>query len=440
MADPVPSGARTRLGVVFLVLFLDLVGFSMVFPLYRDMLRFYLVADTPLMHAVMVVVRTLGPNAGSDQQAALFGGVLAAIYGGLQFLVAPLWGRLSDRFGRRPILLLSILGTTTAYLLWIFASRFEVLILSRMIAGIMTGNVSVANAAVADITTPQTRGRGMAAVGMAFGLGFILGPAIGGFSWAMAPHGFLGNPFAVPALVAFVLSLANLCWALQGFHETLPRERRTTAAETARTISLTAMLDPALGAGVSTINSAFLLHTLLFAGMEATLVFLAGQRCGFQPQDNALLFCWMGLLSVVVQGGIFRRLVGRLGPRRLTLLGLALMPPGMLAIAAVDLVPHAVVLYAATAILACGTGLVFPGLSAMASLAGDPHRQGWVMGTFRSAGSLGRAVGPLLGASAYFLLRPAAPYLVSAVGMCIPLLLIQRLRLPAPAAPAAPPA
>ncbi len=426
--------ATASMGVVFLVLFLDLVGFSIVFPLYGAMMDYYQAQDAGLFKLVTDWIHGLVPHAGREQQAAVFGGLLAAIYSGIQFVVAPMWGRLSDRIGRRPVLLLSIFGTTTAYALWIFANHFIILLISRVIAGVMTGNVSVANAAVADISTPQTRSKGMAFVGMAFGLGFILGPAIGGFAWIIGRHtpGLWPNPFAAPALVACALSAINLAMAVRRFKETLPPERRVVAPERTRTINPVELVSPALGPGVARINLAFLLHTLLFAGMEVTLVFLSAQRLGFTPAGNAGLFCWMGLLSAAIQGGVFRRMVGRIGPKPLTVAGLALMIPGFLAIALVDPWPHTWLLVLATTILAGGTGLVFPGLSAMASLAGDARRQGWVMGTFRSAGSLGRAVGPLLGALTYFVYRPAGPYLVCAAGMLIPVAMIATLRFSAP--------
>ncbi len=432
----------TTLGVVFLVLFADLVGFSIVFPLGAQMLQYYQSETTGLMPVIVHALKHLAPKANDFQIGALFGGVLAAVYSSIQFVVSPWWGRLSDRYGRRPILLLSILGTTSAYCLWIFADSFALLLVSRVIAGFMTGNVSVANAAASDITTQERRARAMGLIGMAFGLGFILGPAIGGGSYWLqgtivahaGSHPLLAwlvspTPFSLPAEIACALSLCNLLWAFTRFRETLPPERRTTAAsEAGRTINPAQIFSGTLGPGVGVINGAFMLHTLLFAGMEATLVFLTAQCLGFQPQHNGMLFIWMGFLSALAQGGIFRRFIGKVGPKPLAVAGLVVVIPGFLGIALVNHLHSAVLLFAATGVLAVGTGLVFPGLNAMASLAGDPRRQGWVLGTFRSAGSLGRAVGPLLGALAYFLIAPAAPYLVSALGMIVPVLLIVRLR------------
>ncbi len=436
--------ANTTLGVVFLVLFIDLVGFSIVFPLFAQILIFYTAHDQGILAWAMSWVDRVYHVESVQQRAALFGGVLGAVYSGLQFVCAPIWGRLSDRFGRRPVLLASITGTTIAYGLWIFAGDFTLLLLSRLVAGVMTGNVSVANAAVADITTRETRARGMGFIGMAFGLGFILGPAIGGLSYEFLPRldspeaRFL-NPFSMPALIAFLLSAFNLVWALARFRETLPPERRTAASDGGgRTANPAQLFSPALGVGVARINLAFMCHTLLFAGMEATLVFLSAERCGFGPGGNAGLFVWMGFLSAMVQGGIFRRLAPRVGQRVLTMAGLIVLIPGFGVVALVDWFPHVWLLVVGVTVMAAGTGLVFPGLNTMASLAGDPRRQGWVMGTFRSAGSFGRALGPLLGALVYFSIRPGAPYLVGAIGMLIPLALIARLKFAAHDATEAP--
>jgi MFS family permease len=450
-AAPGGQPARTSLVVIFLVLFVDLVGFSIVFPLYADMLRYYSAHDQGLLKHAMAVVDQLLPGGEPIQRAALFGGLIGAAYSSLQFISAPYWGRISDRIGRRPVLLLSIGGNTLAYLVWIFAGDFTTLLVSRLLAGLMTGNVATANAAVADITTPQTRARGMGMIGMAFGLGFILGPALGGLSTTLPQlgdsallAGWGANPFSTAAAIAFLLSLFNLVWAALRFHETLPRERRGTLSEVSRPINPARLFSRTLGRTVAVVNVSFFLHTLLFAGFEATMVFLSAQRCQFTPMQNGWLFAWMGLVAAAIQGGVFRRLAPRIGLRPLAIAGFAVMIPGFALTALVDWLPSTSLLVVGVSGLAVGTGLVFPSLNTIASLSADPARQGEAMGAFRSAGSLGRALGPLLAALAYFVLRPAAPYLVAAVGMLVPLVLVWRLRevgttaqQPAPPGPAA---
>lgn len=419
--------------MVFSVLFLDLVAFGMLFPLYAGILTQYAEGDSWLLAQVLSVVRAVHADASPVQQVALFGGIMAALYAGLQFIAAPLWGRLSDRIGRRPVLLVSIAGTVVANGLWLFSASFEMFAVSRLLAGALSGNVGVANAAVADITTPETRGRGLAAVGIAFGIGFIIGPALGGFAGMEALRvdalGWAGlHRYSTPALATVALGLINLVWALRAFRETLPPERRSSIGPDARPLDPTQIVARELGPVVVQVNLACLLHTLLFSGLEATLVFLTCERLGFLPQDNAWLFVWMGLIALLVNGGVFRRLVGRIGARRLTLAGFLALMPGYLLVGAVDWLPFAWLLYLGGAVLSLGTGTIFPGLNTMASLAADPARQGWAMGTFRSAAALGRALGPLLGAAVYFAWRPGATYLVCAAAVLIPAVLVWRLR------------
>jgi MFS family permease len=438
---PVPGAAasagRTTVGIVFLVLFLDLIQFGIVFPIYGAMLDHYMQreAENPgLLAAMMGWAAHLVPTSDPNQRAALFGGILGALYSGLQFISAPFWGRLSDRHGRRPVLLVSLVGSFLASLLWVFAADFIILLAARFVAGLFAGNVSTANAAIADITTPENRGRAMALVGMAFGLGFVIGPAIGGMVWSLPWHpdspSVLGlNPFSAPALVATTLAGVNLAWAAKSFRETLPPERRATGDGGGRTANPFRLFAGDLGPAVPRINLAFTCYTLLFTGMEATLVFLCGdpRRLGWDPFHLGFLFVGMGLTTAATQG-LFRALIARAGPRRLGMAGLVLMIPGMICIGVSAWYPHAAILLTGCGILAVSTGLVFPAMSTLISLAADPTRQGWAMGGFRSAGALGRVVGPLVAAYAYFQISPAAPYLIAAAGAVVPIVVLLAVR------------
>jgi MFS family permease len=444
-SDPAALGSvqrSTSLGVIFLVLFLDLVGFSILFPLYGKMLDHYSRTDQGMLSAALGWVATNFPDASATQREALFGGLLGALYSCTQFIVAPLWGRLSDRVGRRPILLTSIIGNLVAYLLWAFSSTFSLLLLSRFLAGLIGGAAVTANAAVADITgSPRARARGMGLVGMAFGMGFILGPVIGGLTASpklrldgiAALQGIGLNPFSTPALIAAGLTLINLVWALPRFRETLSAERRASARGSDRTANPLRLFSAALGPTVVVLNLSFLLHTVLFAGMESTLVFLVQHRLPFPDPDsiytfNGMLFGWMGFIAALMQGGFFRRLAPRIGGRPLAIAGFLLLIPGFALIGLVDWHPTTLFLWLGVTVLAAGTGLVFPSLNTLVSLATDERHQGLALGTFRSAGSLGRAIGPLLAAVTYFHFRPAAPYLIAAVGAILPLALMIRLR------------
>jgi MFS family permease len=422
----------TGMGAIFLVLFLDLVGFSIVFPLYAHLFDHY--ATSGLLAAGMAWAERIVPVADHGQRTALFGGLLGAGYSLLQVVAAPWWGRLSDRIGRRRVLLASIAGNSVAYLIWIFADDFAIFLLSRLVAGVMTGNTAVANAAVADISTPATRSRAMGLVGMAFGLGFLVGPLIGGLAYEVLPRldhiaalrTMGANPFSTAALIAFVLSIINLLWAGLRFRETLPAVRRVIPPSRPATGRF-AFLGRDLGATARTVNLAFTLHILLFSGMEATLVFIAWDRCGFSVGDTTWLFLCMGVVSALIQGVVFRRLPAETDQRVVAMIGLLALLPGYVAIALVDWSPHAWWLFIGISLLAIGTGLVFPSFSTLASLHTGASAQGRAMGALRAAGALGRAAGPLLAGLLYFLWRPSAPYLTAAAAVLIPLLLIRRL-------------
>jgi MFS family permease len=423
-----PSG----LGAIFLVLFVDLIGFSLVFPLFPGMLEWYAAQDGGLLHLLMRPVDALFPGVDPWQRAALFGGLLGAAYACLQFVAAPFWGRLSDRHGRRPILLVSLSGSLLSNLLWMFSGDFTMLLIARLLAGTMTGNIAVANAAVADITTAQNRSRGMAAVGMAFGLGFILGPALGGQLAAirldhllpsMVPFGL--NPFSTPALLAVVLAGINLVWVALSFRETLPPERRGTA-ESQRSANPLMVFRNGLPPKVHAINIAFFSHTLLFGGLEMTLGFLAAQTLGLGFAAIGLMFAGMGLGSALVQGLLVRPHGERIGMNLLAQIGFALHVGGFILLALIPLHPSIWLLVAGVGVNAVATGLIFPSLATLVSLAAPPEQQGFAMGTFRSASSLGRAAGPLILAVAYFA-NPAAPYWLGAGGMLVPLLLVRRI-------------
>lgn len=429
------ASRRPSLGIVFLTLFLDLVGFSILFPLVAAIMRHYAAEPDGLLGVWMQQVHAIAPGATAMQREALFGGVLMGLYALLQFLCAPFWGTLSDRIGRRPVLVLTILGNTLGYLLWVFADSFALLLLSRVVCGLAAGNISVATAAVADLTDAGNRARGMGFVGVAFGLGFILGPALGGAIHAGLPHlggavatgGWGLHPFSLAAGAAAILSLGNLLWVLLRFPETRGAARGRFDLRSGNPLRV---LSRDHGTAVRQVIRANLVFTVLFAALEATLVFLAADRLGYAPGAMAGIFVVLGLTSALVQGGLVRRLAPRLGERRLALIGLATMLPAYAALGAVSWIASDALLFLGLILLGIGIGCTMPALAALASLAAGAARQGAALGSFRSAGALARAIGPFLGAIAYFAIDPSAPYLIGGVLLLLPMLLLARM--PAP--------
>jgi len=435
---PAPEPRRASLGVLFLTVFVDLVGFSIIFPLFPDMLDHYVEADgtESLIGKLAAWLGEFVSHPDADRQqlytTALFGGILGSIYSTLQFIFAPLWGRISDRTGRRPILLISISGLALAYLVWVFSGSFVLLVLSRVVAGIMGGNISVATAAVADITEEKDRAKGMGMIGAAFGLGFILGPAIGALLSNIDLTGAGGlpglNPYSAPALAAMGLSIWNLVWVSMRLPETLPPEKRGLGSTHTRSFNPVRLLSGHnLPAGVSGTNLVFFLFQTAFAGMEFTLVFLAKERLKYTQQDMMWIFIFIGLLIALVQGGIVRRLAPKLGERRLIRTGLAMVLPGLVIVgAATSTVPF----YCGLALLAIGSALVSPCLSALVSLYTPADRQGEVLGVFRSLGALSRAIAPIIAGLVFWKLGSQWPYYGSAVVMLAPLVLSTRLPQP----------
>jgi MFS family permease len=428
---------RTLLGLVCLTVFIDIVGFSIIFPLFPAMLEHYLALEGPASWIGGLAGR-LDRLAGSDSNAVatLFGGLLGSLYSVLQFLFAPVWGGLSDRVGRRPTMLITLTGTVASYVLWIFSGSFVLLVGARLLGGMMAGNISTASAIVADVTSGAERAKGMGLIGASIGLGFIFGPAIGGFAWQARlggppwSAGFALNPFSVPALIACALAAVNLLWFAARFKETYtPGE----SAPGARSWNPFAQLARLRFPGLARTNLVYFLFLTVFSAMEFTLVFLAAERLGYDPGQNTWMFVFVGLLIALVQGGFVRRLAPRLGEKRLTLAGLAGLIPGF---ALIGLAQSTPVLYAGLFFMAVGSALAMPCLSSLVSRYTPLDRQGLALGTFRSLGALSRALGPIAGGVLYWKLGSAAPYYSGAVFLLLPLALAAGLPpLPADAQP-----
>jgi MFS family permease len=431
---------RSQLGTLFLTVFIDLVGFSIIFPLFPAMLSYYLGSGPEgtggALERIVAALRSASAGESAEAQfyaEVLFGGILGSLYSLLQFIFAPLWGRLSDRAGRKPVLLLTIGGLALSYLLWFFSGSFLLLVASRFFGGMMSGNISVATAAVADSTGPEGRARGMGVIGAAFGLGFILGPALGGAFFLLERQlGFSAalsfvpgiNPFSLAAGGAFLLSAWNFLRVWRKFAETLPPEARGRA-EAERPLNPLRLARGFDLPGVNRANLVYFIFLLAFAGMEFTLTFLARDRFDYTPERiGMVLFTYVGLIIALVQGGVVRRLAPLLGEKRVAIAGLLLVVPGLIA---TGLAASQAVLFVGLTFLAAGSALAMPSLTALVSLYTPSSRQGEVLGVFRSLGALSRAVGPLLACAVYWKLGSEWPYLGGAALLLLPILLALRL-------------
>ena len=318
----------------------------------------------------------------------------------MQFLCAPLLGRLSDRYGRRPVLVLSLAGTAAGYLLFAFARSLPVLFASRLLPGATGGNIGTAQAVIADSTAPAERSRGMAMVGIAFGLGFILGPAIGGFS----VH--LGE--SAPGLFAAALSATACLWAYFRLPETRPAGTAATSGPLFAAGSLVAAFRRR---EIGALMLLSLVTTTAFASFEATFAQFLNLRLGAGPSAVAAFFVFVGVCSIVVQGFLVRRLAPRFGEAPVVLAGGALLVGGFLLLELGTDVPR---LLAAIAVIALGIGVTTPTLSALVSKRTSAGEQGEVLGAYQSMASLGRVFGPFAGENLYLRIGPNAPHWAAA--------------------------
>lgn len=433
---PLTKEAKTTLKIVFLTLFLDLIGFSIIFPLFPALAEYYLLVDGEnyflrLIFDSVSDLTAVGENKFSA--IVLFGGALGALYSLLQFIAAPLWGIISDRIGRRPVLLISVACLALSYGMWFFAGSFTLLILSRFLGGIMGGNISTATAVVADVTDAKNRSRGMATIGIAFALGFIFGPALGGilslidlgkFFPSLVAWGV--NPFSMPAALAALLACFNLYYLATKFKETLPREKRGKKRED-RSINPLTLFRPLPYKGVNLTNFGHFLFLTAFAGMEFTLTFLAVERLGYTSMDNAYMFIFVGVLIALVQGGYVRRKAHQKGEKAMALMGLAILLPGMVTIA----FAHSTwMLYFGLLFLATGSAMAIPTLTSLVSLYTPPEYQGKSIGIFRSLGALARVIGPLAASLIYWKYGPSYPYLIGGIALFLPIAMVSLLPSP----------
>jgi MFS transporter, DHA1 family, tetracycline resistance protein len=363
--------------IVFVTVFIDLLGFGIIIPL----LPFY--------------AETFGANAFTV-------GMLSTSFSLMQFVFAPIWGRVSDRVGRRPIILIGLLGSCLSYLAFGMASTLMTLFAARVFAGIAGANIPTAQAIVADLTTPENRAKGMGMVGAAFGMGFIFGPAIGGF---LSRYGY-----AAPAFFASALSLANFSAAWFLLPETLKPEHRA--------VKRVGRLD-ALRAAVARPHLPLLLLigflvVAAFSVFETTFALFAERTYSFHASTIGYYFAFVGIILVIVQGFLVGKVVKRIGEHHIVPASLAIVAIGLLMIPATRSVAALLV---ANGVMAVGMGFNNPSLMSLVSRYSAAEDQGGVMGLTQSLNSLARIVGPMWGGFAFDHLGIGMPYVSGAAVM-----------------------
>jgi MFS family permease len=358
----------------------------------------------------------------------LFGGLLGALYSLLQFFAAPVWGAVSDRIGRRPVLLISVFGLFISYVVWIFSGSFTLLITARIIGGFMSGNLSIASAVVSDVTDEKNRSKGMAVIGIAFALGFVFGPAFGGILSLYNPllsnpqWANIGiNPFSAAATLAAALSFINffLIWKL--FPETL---KKGSTPHLKRSVNPFKLFRPLPLPGVNPTNLAYFFFITAFSGMEFTLTFLAVERLAYTSMDNAYMFIFIGLVIGLVQGGYVRRKAHLIGERKMSFNGLIAIVPGLVILA---FAKAGWMLYLGLFFLSVGSAMIIPCLTTLVSFYSPKNMQGQSLGVFRSLGALGRVIGPIYASLVYWRLGSTNAYLIGALLIIVPAILVKLL-------------
>jgi multidrug resistance protein len=349
---------RSPLFVLFLTVFIDLIGFGIVIPILPLYAEHF--------NASPVTI-----------------GWLTGIYSGMQIIFTPILGKLSDRFGRRPVLFVSIVGTAIGFTLMGMAHSLTLLFIARILAGITGGNISIPQAYIADVTAPEKRSRAMGMIGAAFGLGFTFGPLIGGVMSRIS--------YSAPFFFSAGLAVINAALVYLILPESLPRERRVRPHEEA---SIVEVFRHGRGAMFGIVIATYFFLIVGFSIMTTLFALFTEKRFGYDAQANGYLFGFVGVVSVIVQGGLIGRLIKKFGEVALARAGMILTA---LSLALLPMSGNLAVLLLISAGLSAGSGFASPPLSGLASQLIESSWQGRALGLMQSAGSTARLLGPLLG-------------------------------------------
>lgn len=378
-----PPVSKRALVFLFAVVFLDLMGVGILLPIIPYLVRQFRTDATTV-------------------------GALSLSFSAAQFLASPVLGVLSDRYGRRPVLLISILGSAFGYFLFGIAGSLMVMFLSRILDGFTGGNISTAQAYIADVTPPADRAKNFGLIGAAFGLGFSVGPGIGGM---------LANlSLQAPAYAACALSLLTAIFGYFVLPESLATQHRRATNLKLADLSPVKPIREAFGRPELRLMlfSAFVLN-FAFSGLQSNFAVFTLTRFGYTPQQNAWIFTFIGLCSAFTQGYLVRRIAPSVGERRLAMIGLGVLISGFLTIS----LAHAEWMLYLGVILVSGVGLATPSQMAILSRRVTAREQGWLLGTTQSVLSVTRLLGPMWAGAVFDLWGPGAPYATGAVWLSL---------------------
>nr|CAG4638597.1 EOG090X09U7 [Cyclestheria hislopi] len=420
---------------MFMSLIIDLIGFTLILPLMPKLIDHYNYKGSTSVGTLQNILQSVQQklNIPENFNSVLFGGILGSLFSLLQFFASPLAGSLSDRYGRKPTLLVSMVGIAASYALWAAADSFPLFVIARAIGGFSKANVSLATAVMADITEAATRARAMALVGIAFAIGFIVGPMTGAaFSlWGTDSHE--DKWWFWPAVLALSLAVVNIGFIAAAFKESLPQEKRARSVQLSEVLNLVnpvSLFNFKLVRGLhakdldklKVLGQVYFLFLFLYSGLEFTLTFLTHLRFNYDARQQGKMLLYVGVLMALFQGGFLRRVQpGK--EKKIALMGLAVIVPSFVII---GLASNAGVLYFGLFLYSFGSAVVIPCLTAMTAAYGRYDQKGVVMGTLRSLGALARAVGPLVSSFAFFVLGAGPSYYLGAAGLILPLLILRK--------------
>ncbi len=382
------SGLLSPINIIMITVLIDMTGFGMIIPL----IPFY---------------------AQRFASGASGIGFLLASFSMMQLIFSPLLGRISDNRGRKPVLLFSILTSVGSFILFTFANSYFVLLLSRIVAGLATEG-AVAQAYIADITTKENESSGIGKVGAAIGVGFILGPVIGGL---LSPYGI-----KAPGIAALILSIINLLFVFLY----LPEPQRLTSSETKSGLleSLQGILEAVKEPLIGQVYIIFFIVTLAFAAIPVIVPLLTIEYFEFTAVEMSYVFIFIGLIQVTLQGFGIKKLVVKLGEEKLIILGPLLLCVGVLLTPILASIPG---FGFATILVALGVGITNTAIPGFISLMTPPERQGSTLGVTQSIGSIARIFGPIISGFITELYGVQLPFYVSGALLLIPFILGCRL-------------
>lgn len=391
---------KSPLVIIFFTVFIDLIGFGIIIPLSPYLAREFHATPSDL-------------------------GWLMAIYSLMQFIFAPIWGGLSDRLGRRPIILTSLLGGAFSYLLFAFAKDLQVLFVARALAGIFGGNISATHAYIADITTPENRSKGMGLLGAAFGLGFIFGPIMGGVLSIVGDQLGSQPPFgkSFSSVGATILCLCNFLFAYFSLPESLDFSKVNKDSEQKYSGRFKKIWNEVRRPLSGDLMIIFFLSGLAMAQMESMLFPFVSDRFGWGLEKASYGFAYVGVLMVLTQGYFVRKWMPKLGEAKTLLLGLSLFA---ISLAGVPYANTISLLAVVMTILALGNGLMRPPNVGMISLLTPANEQGLVMGVTNSLASLGRILGPIFGGFMYEKFSQDFPFLFASFLIVLGIIILMR--------------